>query len=87
MSKHCRDCKFWSKPDLTEFPYRMRFGDRTDLGACSRLLNGYHSETWPEDLSKEILIETDESWGAVMGPDFGCTLWETKTEEEETTDG
>jgi hypothetical protein len=24
----------------------------------------------------EVLVETDEGWGAMVGPKFGCVLWE-----------
>ena len=69
MSKpmeRCRDCKFWAKHD------------HDHLGECSRWLRGYGIEL-DQVPANEVHVENDEGWGAEMGPDFGCVLWEAKS--------
>ena len=42
-------------------------------GSCSRWLRGYAVKL--EDMtSNDVLVEDDEGWGMVVGPDFGCVL-------------
>lgn len=44
------------------------------FGHCSKWHIGY---TGVEHLKpNEVQVEGDEGWGAVMGPEFGCVLWE-----------
>ncbi len=52
-------------------------------GHCARYYQHY---TLPDDMKpNEAWIENDEGWGNVVGPEFGCVLWELKTER--TKDG
>jgi len=44
-------------------------------GFCVRWTYGYHQ---PRPVGNEIIVENDEGWGAIMGPDFGCVLGEAK---------
>ena len=67
----CGDCKFYhpNKGDetsgSTEFP--------VGFGTCERWDSGYGRITIK---SNEVHVEDDEGWGAQMGPDFGCVLFE-----------
>ena len=51
--------------------------ERGHLGECARWQRGYAWES-AEIPVNEVVVEDDEGWGALMGPDFGCVLWETK---------
>ena len=47
------------------------------FGHCERWRYGYRERV--EDCpTNELIVENDEGWGAIMGPDFGCVLWEGK---------
>lgn len=74
----CGDCKHY-RPNETN--------DNTGstpvpigLGSCHRWRggDGMYGYGWsPEEIaSNEVVVETDEGWGAQMGPDFGCVLFE-----------
>lgn len=65
QSMKCKDCIHWIKSE-----------DR-HLGSCSRWLYGYGYELKDIPIN-EVLVEDDEGWGAMMGPEFGCVLWEAK---------
>jgi hypothetical protein len=70
MSGLCKDCRHFS---LEKNPYRHQDG----FGYCSRWKAGYHID--PKTLAdNEVLVEDDEGWGALMGPNFGCILFEAK---------
>lgn len=80
----CRNCKFFETvASRAESAPSFRYDDkaRSDFGYCSRWRRGYH-----EDISKlpsnEVIVEDDEMWGAIMGPDFGCVLWEPREATE-----
>lgn len=62
MSGTCKACGFWASVDGR-------------IGNCGRWMTGYHvrSEEIPDN---EVLVEDDEGWGARMGRDFGCVLFE-----------
>jgi hypothetical protein len=68
MSGTCKDCRFWS--EYTIDPSRR-------LRGCERWKDGYRFKF--EDIqNNEVNVENDEGWGALMGPDFGCVLFEAK---------
>lgn len=50
------------------------------LGWCARWRGGDGTGGYgwsPEDIAEnEVVVETDEGWGAQMGPKFGCVLHE-----------
>jgi hypothetical protein len=48
------------------------------FGGCGRWHQGYWT---PEDkmADNEVLVESDEGWGMIMGPKFGCVLHEPKS--------
>lgn len=51
-------------------------------GSCSRWNMGYRYDV--ESLPpNEVLVENDEGWGMVCGPDFGCILGEKRTRESD----
>lgn len=62
--KTCATCKFFA-PDKSRLPY----------GGCERWNEGYGYDTTAMPLN-EVLVENDEGWAMLMGPDFGCVLWE-----------
>lgn len=53
------------------------------LGSCHKWLggNGGSSYGWKgKDIPMNgVVVETDEGWGAYMGPDFGCVLFEPRS--------
>jgi hypothetical protein len=51
--------------------------DDQELGHCGRWLLGYsiHMKKLPPHA---IVTEDEDGWGALMGPKFGCVLWEPK---------
>jgi len=62
----CKSCAYYSPNDEEWI---------APFGSCSRWEYSYR--TRPRDMAlNEIVVETDEGWGAYMGPDFGCVLWE-----------
>ena len=61
----CADCKHFIAEEGT--PY----------GSCSRWHKGYGIGMDEVGLN-ECLVEDDEGWGMVVGPDFGCVLFESK---------
>lgn len=65
----CKTCKHFSqfKDDnyLGKSPY----------GVCGRWNEGYSYDRDNMPLN-EVLVENDEGWAAIMGPDFGCILHE-----------
>ena len=67
----CKDCKH----------YRPKEG--VHLGQCFRWHggNGSFGYSWEaKDIGiNEVIVETDEGWGAMMGPEFGCVLWEGRS--------
>ena len=60
----CKDCK--------HFEWMLA---PVGLGTCNRWEIGYHDFDLKPD---ECQVEGDEGWGMMMGPEFGCVLWETK---------
>jgi len=67
----CRSCTFW-KPR-----------DNSHLGECSRwdyrTSGDFDHSAIP---TNGVIAENDEGWGALMGPEFGCVLWEEGTRPE-----
>ena len=62
----CRTCRYYVAHDKPE-----------GYGGCTRWHAGYGVEM-SEVAANEVLVENDEGWGALMGPDFGCVLHEPK---------
>jgi hypothetical protein len=52
------------------------------LGSCARWRGGDGSDGYgwvPKEIPiNGVVVETDEGWGARMGPEFGCVLWMTR---------
>lgn len=47
------------------------------FGSCANMEEGYNVK--PKDLKlNQILVENDEGWAALVGPEFGCINWEDK---------
>lgn len=62
----CKTCKHWV---VVIFPKWEGYGH------CDK----WHADygLTKEDVAKnEVVVESDEGWGAIMGPDFGCVLHE-----------
>lgn len=67
----CKDCKHYE-------PIRkVSHSGSGLLGYCGRWHQGYGSSD--EVKSNEVIVENDEGWGAMMGPEFGCVLWEARS--------
>lgn len=53
------------------------------LGSCHRWRggDGQGGYGWePSEIAEnEVVVETDEGWGASVGRNFGCVLFEPKT--------
>lgn len=64
--ERCVTCRHF-EPDATHRPY----------GACPRWNQGYAYNHTTMPLN-EVVVENDEGWAAVMGPEFGCVLHEPK---------
>lgn len=60
----CRTCKHF-QPEDRQPPF----------GSCGRWHRGYRVEL-SEVAANEVLVEDDEGWAMIMGPDFGCVLHE-----------
>jgi hypothetical protein len=47
------------------------------FGHCARWIEGYGIK--PETVKpNDAWVENDEGWGNVVGPEFGCVLFEPK---------
>jgi hypothetical protein len=69
MSGRCKDCRFYQYPHWDK--------KSSNFGSCARWHVGYHVE--PEDVkANEAWVENDEGWGMMLGPDFGCVLFDSK---------
>lgn len=60
----CGDCKHFSSEDHP-----------APFGTCRRWAQGYGVALADLKLN-EVLVESDEGWAAIMGPEFGCVLYE-----------
>lgn len=60
----CKDCRHY-QPEC--------YGPDCE---CPKMIYGYgNSHTLQSD---EVAIETDEGWGIIIGPEFGCIHFEEK---------
>ena len=67
----CKDCRYWQITD--------RHWTKVEKNTCRApaMLFGYGFE--PHEVPDDgVLIEDDEGWGWLTGPDFGCVHWESK---------
>lgn len=78
---NCKTCKFF----VPERRHRTASLNVDGYGSCTRWNTGYGYDV-DEMPSNEVLVENDEGWAMVVGPDFGCVLWEVigsrETEDE-----
>ncbi len=58
MAKTCKTCKFYIPEDI--YLYTCH---------CPKMKYGYGKQDVDSD---GVLIEDDEGWGMIPGPDFGC---------------
>ena len=66
LTPRCETCRWY---DSEESKWRMC--------SCPKMLYGYrHPIDFPDD---HLLIEDDEGWGMIPGPDFGCIHHEEKS--------
>lgn len=64
----CNTCQYFT-PDKDQIPF----------GHCANenWRQGYNIEI--KDLNvNQVLVEDDEGWSALMGPEFGCIHWSKK---------
>ena len=69
----CKDCKFFSRDGWAIKDSAKERG----FGQCTRWRFGYGHEI-ETCLIDELIIEDDEGWGAIIGPEFGCVLFKEK---------
>jgi len=67
MSETCDKCKHFSD---------TYFGNPNGFGNCERWHIGYSIP--PDMKDNECMVEGDEGWGMIVGPKFGCVLFEAK---------
>lgn len=67
----CRSCRYFRVSGDGTYTTGL-----APLGECCRWRVGYRS--MEETPMNEVQVEGDEGWGAIMGPDFGCVLWESR---------
>jgi len=65
-TRSCKNCKYFSLDD----------NYKNGWGACKRWTYSYQHHPKLRLKPDEIQVEIDEGWGAMMGPDFGCVLFE-----------
>lgn len=63
----CKDCTHFKV--FTGWPHKAPFG------SCARWHVTYRDV---ELAPNECQVESDEGWGMIIGPEFGCVLWEAK---------
>ncbi len=77
MDGRCKTCRWYvpCKPD----DFTVRKGTHPDpevLMTCiSQKIQKSYGVLMPDD--DGIVVENDEGWGILVGPDFGCVNWET----------
>ena len=69
----CAECVYWKRDGTTQH-----------LGSClsPHVCKGYHLSYWEVPLSS-ILVENDEGWALLTGPQFGCVHWAAQQREPE----
>jgi hypothetical protein len=73
VSGLCRDCKHFELFNAGERSFPKPFG------GCGRWYVGYGNY----DLKlNECQVEGDEGWGMIVGPEFGCVLFEPVEDRE-----
>lgn len=69
----CSHCRFFSNRPHEGAPSII-----PGSGHCTRWHSSYQE---PETVTSDMVwVEFDEAWGNVVGPDFGCILFESKKE-------
>lgn len=73
----CRTCKHYSVKGLDK--------RQAEHGECysPKFVRSYHAAFAPHDREKwwqgippdGVHVESDEGWGMLVGPDFGCVHW------------
>lgn len=74
----CKTCQHWTLNKNSARYFRLKESDRLHFCNAPDIQYGYHIRD--SDIpSNGVLIEDDEGWGMLTGPDFGCVLYEEKT--------
>jgi hypothetical protein len=59
----CKTCKYFSSTDSSDASWGNCI--------CPKFATGYNTN--PTDLDKDqMLVEDDEGWSFIVGPEFGC---------------
>ena len=68
---NCKDCKWWVVA-------KDGHGDDTKYHTCDspKAQTGY--VPWDTVEDDGVLIEDDEGWGWIVGPEFGCVHFEPR---------
>lgn len=79
MNKICKTCNHWESKHIQEYlKDHYEFGADKDIVVSNCTNKAFHigynlPEIWE---SNRVLVEGDEGWGFLTGPDFGCIHWE-----------
>lgn len=66
---NCRTCRFWKPPNE---PWASATTNQRTC-ASPKVLKGYGMTGPPKD---GMVVENDEGWALLTGPDFGCVNYE-----------
>ena len=69
----CYQCKWWqvTNDEHKIAVYRIKHPSRSELRTCNNP-KVHKTYSYPPLDSDEVLVECDEGWCWLMGPDFGC---------------
>ena len=67
----CKDCTHFEPYDDSHPNHYFS----PPFGGCGRWEVSYST---PQLKLNECQVESDEGWGMIVGPEFGCVLWEMK---------
>jgi hypothetical protein len=75
----CADCRWWQREQTHEGQPPPYDTVARGLRECQspHVLRGYGWNATDVPLDG-ALVEDDEGWGIVTGPNFGCVQWEAK---------
>ena len=75
--KRCATCKLWGTLPPEETGSQRRGQDYRGFRPCGNPALRYGFDWWKGDLPRDgALVEDDEGWGLLTGPDFGCVHWQ-----------
>jgi hypothetical protein len=73
----CADCKYFV-PCRRLYSAGGTHENMRSWGECDRWKKGYDLSITETEDTRQVVVEGDEGWGAYVGPDFGCVLFEAR---------